>query len=630
MIPWPVGLDRMLQPCIRRLLLLACLLWGPLAQADLLTLNQAQARILVDGQTTEVDVALPYNWDIHNRAQHGEAVFQMRFELEEQPVDPWGAYLPSVGNAYDVRLNGTLLQRQGDLVHGNGADYSKVPRFIVISPNLLQQSNVLQVHLRVDAARRGGLSEVVIGPQEEAFAAYQHSYRWRGNGSLVVLAFSLLVGLLALGLWLTQVDIFHPSGARRDPLYLFAALAELSWTLAVGDALLESPPVPWPWWGAVPAAGAAAWACNMQLFCIEVAGWQSRPLVPAFRRWLLYLVALSVVLPLWAAGAEQPLALSAWHATLALTFLGFGAVFLRRAVDTSNRDHRVVAAALLLNLLVGIWDLWNFRISPTFPDNSLLRFSSLFFGLSLGVIVISRFRTASHKANSLLTTFSARMSEKEADLRESYHLLETQAREQERIAERSRILRDMHDGVGSHISMAIRQLQSDAVSPASTEHAEVLHTLRDALDQLKLSIDAINLLPGDITSLLANLRYRLGPRLSASGIELVWDVDLLHVESGLDASATRHLQFMLYEALSNVVQHARAGVLRIEAHAEFPGGLGASQVVRVRVVDDGCGFDVQTQRRKGLSSMHERAVAIGARLHISSQPGRTQVEIQFG
>jgi signal transduction histidine kinase len=337
-----------------------------------------------------------------------------------------------------------------------------------------------------------------------------------------------------------------------------------------------------------------------------------------------------VVLPLWAAGAEQPLALFAWHVTQAITFLGFGAVFLRRAVDTGNPAHRVVAAALLLNLLVGIWDLWHFRISPGFPDNSLLRFSSLFFGLSLGVIVIARFRTASHKANSLLTTLAVRMTEKEADLRESYRKLENQAREQERVAERSRILRDMHDGVGSHISMAIRQLQSDGVSPAPHEHAEVLHTLRDALDQLKLSIDAINLPPGDITALLANLRYRLGPRLEASGIELVWDVDLLHVESGLDASAMRHLQFMLYEALSNVVQHARARVLRIEAHAECPGGLGASQVVRVRVLDDGRGFDVRTQRRKGLQSMHERAASIGARLRISSQPGKTLVEIQFG
>jgi signal transduction histidine kinase len=240
---------------------------------------------------------------------------------------------------------------------------------------------------------------------------------------------------------------------------------------------------------------------------------------------------------------------------------------------------------------------------------------------------------ASHQASSLLSTLSDRMAEQESALRVSYDLLETQAREQERIAERARILRDMHDGVGSHISLAIRQLQTDVDTRSQSDHGEVLHTLRDALDQLKLSIDAIHLPPGDITALLANLRYRLEPRLAASGIALVWDVDLLQLASGLDASAMRQLQFMLFEALSNVVQHARARVVRIEAHAGSTPALSnapeGNPCVMVRVLDDGRGFDVQTRQRKGLLAMQERALAIGAVLRISSQPGRTLVEIQF-
>jgi signal transduction histidine kinase len=611
-------------PCLllHGLLLLWLLGGAACAHAELQTLTQAHAVVLVNGQRSASDLLLPYNWDIQNQGQRGSAVFDIPFRLAALPADPWGVYLPSVGNAYAIWLNGRLLQRQGDLLQDGGADYAKVPRFVVISPDLLRQSNVLQVHIRVDAERRGGLSEVVLGPQEEAYAAYRRSYLWRGNGSLLVAAFSALVGLLALVLWATQIDAFHQDGPRRDPLYLFAALAELCWTLGVGDALIESPPLPWPWWSAVPAAVQAGWACNMQLFCIEVADWRNRPFVIWFRRWLIFLIALSAVLPLLAAGWEMPLALAAWHASLAVTFLGFGGVFLWHALGTPRRSHRLVALALLLNLLVGIVDLCNFRIFPTFPDNSLLRFSSLFFGLSLAGIVISRFHKANHAAGSLLTTLSARITEKESELRASYDKLESQAREQERTAERARILRDMHDGVGSHISLAIRQLQTGGAIQPQQDHAEVLHTLRDALDQLKLSIDAIHLPAGDITALLANLRYRLEPRLAASGIALVWDVDMLQVQNALDAAAMRHLQFMLFEALSNVVQHARATCVRIEAHA-----LG--QRISVRVVDDGRGFDAPSQRRKGLAAMHERAAAIGAELSIHSQPGRTVVEIQL-
>ena len=244
-----------------------------------------------------------------------------------------------------------FLQRQGDMANPNGADYSKVPRFVAVSPHFLQHTNVLRIHIGVDPERRGGLSDFYIGPQDEAYEAFQHSHNWRGNGSLLVVGFSLLVGLMGLCLWATQIE-FTPAGhTQRDPLYLFAAIAELSWTLAVGDALVETLPLPWPWpwWSAVPAAGAAAWACSIQLFSIEVAGWRQLPLAFWFRRWLMALIALSAVLPLWAAGAEQPAALMAWHAALAVTFLGFGALFPWRALHTPSWEHRLVAAALLIN-----------------------------------------------------------------------------------------------------------------------------------------------------------------------------------------------------------------------------------------------------------------------------------------
>jgi hypothetical protein len=102
---------------------------------------------------------------------------------------------------------------------------------------------------------------------------------------------------------------------------------------------------------------------------------------------------------------------------------------------------------------------------------------------------------------------AARIAERE--LNSSCLRLEVLAREQERTVERTRILRDMRDmrdmrdGVGSHISVAIRPLQSGRAS-----EADVLQTLRDSLDQLKLTIDAMHLPPGDVTALLVNLRHR--------------------------------------------------------------------------------------------------------------------------
>jgi signal transduction histidine kinase len=139
----------------------------------------------------------------------------------------------------------------------------------------------------------------------------------------------------------------------------------------------------------------------------------------------------------------------------------------------------------------------------------------------------------------------------------------------------------------------------------------------------------MHLVAGDVTALLANMRYRLEPRFTSSGMAFEWDVDLLpHIER-LDHSAMRQLQYMVFEALSNVLQHAQAKTLRIEARtlgtADQPRLSGA--VVVLRVIDDGGGFDAQAPTSRGLASMRERALAIGAQLVLQSAPGRTVVEI---
>jgi hypothetical protein len=314
-------------------------------------------------------------------------------------------------------------------------------------------------------------------------------------------------------------------------------------------------------------------------------------------------------------GFGWPLLLTTWYAALGLSFLGFGLWLIVRAVRTPSWLLRSVAAAVIVNVFMGLRDLYVFRIDPAYPSNALMYYTSMLFGLSLGYVVIMRFHAASTQARELMQAMSVRIAARERELNSSYQRLEALAREQERTAERTRILRDMHDGVGAHISAAIRQLQSGRASGD-----EVLQTLRESLDQLKLTIDSMHLPPGDVTALLANLRYRLEPRFKASDVELQWDVDLVEPVRRLDAQAMRHLQFMVFEALSNVLQHAQASRLRIETTQSDLG-------VRLRIVDDGRGFDPHQSGRKGLASLRDRAKAIGASLQIHSQPGRTVVDI---
>ena len=587
-------------------------------KAETLELTQAQATIMVDGSVEQRDVVLPYHWDRLHHAHAGEAVFELRFPLAVESAEPYGIYISRIGNTADIWLNGGLLARLGDVAHFNGDDYGKAPQYVSIPVQLLRKDNVLRVHIRADAGRRGGLSSVVVGSNKEVSREYEKTYRWRVSVSLVITILSLLVGAVAMVLWITQSDSGDRWVNRRDTIYLSASLAELCWALRVGDVAIQRPLLPWPWWGVVMTAAFAGWICCIALFCHHVAGWHRHRSMPAMRTALWGLFGTSIVASTLSFTLHQPAFLTAWLGFANLFFIGYATLYLVAAFRRPQPAHLLLATVGAINVAMGVRDWLTIRISGSYAESTWIRYSSVLFGLTLGYIVLTRFRAASAQAQDLLTNMSAKVAEKEQALTESYQRLEQLAREQERASERTRILRDMHDGVGSHISSAIRQLLSGKAS-----NSEVLLTLRDSLDQLKLSIDAMNLPPGDITALLANLRYRLEPRFAASDIELQWDVDLLPALERLDGNAMRQLQFMVFEALSNVLQHAHASVLRIEAHS-VPGD-GAL----LRVIDNGCGFDVERVQRKGLTSLRERAAAIGARLNVSSAPGRTVVEIGF-
>ena len=592
----------------------ACAALALVAGAATTELTEARATISVAGSTTVTQVVRPYHLDRELGTRPGEATFEVPFGISGQLDEPYGMYLARVGNRAEIWLNDNLLAQLGDIRQSNTADYSKAPQYVTIPARLLQRENLLRIHIRADGGRRGGLSSLVVGPDHEVRPLFTQASRWRMSASLVVAVFGVLVGMTALVLWATQTD----SGSEtqfRDSIYLSAGVAEFCWALRVGDIAIEHPPLPWPFWGVVVTAAFAGWICCIALFCHHAAGWHRHRSMPWIRIALWALFGSSILASTLAFTLHQPLFLTAWLGCANLFFIGYATVYLVAAVRAPTTARLLVGVAGAVNVLVGVRDWIAIRISGDYSQSTWIRYSSVLFGLALGYIVITRFRSASLQARDLMVNLSARVSEKERELSLSYERLEQMAREQERASERSRILRDMHDGVGSHISSAIRQLES-----GRADGEQVLQTLRDSLDQLKLSIDAMNLPAGDVTALLAGMRYRLEPRFAASDVELQWHVDEIPAVHGLDASAMRHLQFMVLEALSNVLQHAQARVLRIEARARGDGA-------HLKIIDDGRGFDLARPLRQGLLSMHERAAAIGARLSLESQPGRTVVDI---
>jgi hypothetical protein len=490
---------------------------------------------------------------------------------------------------------------------------------LLIPPNLLLTHNRLEVTIRSDSGRRSGVPVVQVGPRDELEPSYRREFGLRVVGTGVLSVFSLVVGTLAFVLWVSQTDPRPEQRGVRDSVYLYAALAEFAWAFFVADGLMERPPVPWKWWSIAINMALGIWLSSLLLFCHTIAGWDQHPLTRTVRRYLLTMVFIGPAVTYAAIAGPLPKLLTLWQLGFVLVFVPSAIVFVVKATRGATFMHRLVAIVLLLNVPIALHDFYAMRVGDSFSNQAYLRYSATLFGLALAAIAIERFRSANLRVRDMLDTLATRVQDKEQELSQSYQRMELIAREQERILERSRILRDMHDGVGSHISSAIRQLQS-----GHANNDEILLTLRDSLDQLKLSIDALHLPSGDVAGLLATLRYRLEPRFNAMGLALEWAIVALPVLPRLDASAMRQLQYIFFEAFSNVMQHAHASVLRIEAE---PCQDSAGHSVRIRIQDNGRGFDTTQVQRKGLTSMEERAAAIGAQIGICSQPGATTVEI---
>ncbi|CAA2101927.1 Sensor histidine kinase LiaS [Variovorax paradoxus] len=569
----------------------------------------------VDGLTRTGPVELSYHWDREHHGRPGTASFDLPFRLDSAPETPWGIFIPRVGSVFEVQLNDALLQVYGDLGHGNGGDYAKAPIYVPVPGRLLRQGdNHLQIRIRADSARRAGLSHVVIGPAAPVRTElFESAYAWRFTGSVLLTAFSLMVSGIALGLWLTQVGARDSAGSGRDGIYLWAALAEFCWAIRVADGVIADPPLPWGAWGVLMATCYAGWAASAMMFCYHLAGWSDN----ARLRWLRWpfaaVVAGTVAAASLALHREEPMWLTGWLALEIVFIAGFVTAFVVATARRPSTEQWLVAGAALVTVAFGARDWLVIRLSDAYGETTWVRYSSVFFGIALLLIVLRRFHAATVQARGWVSALAERVAQRERELASTYAELEAAARDQARTHERERILRDMHDGVGSHISSAIRQLQS-----GQTSSSDLLRTLRDSLDQLKLSIDSIHLPPGDVAALLAAARYRLEPRLAGAGIELEWAVEELAMVDRLDAHGMRQLQFLLFEAISNVLQHAQASVLRIEADM-------VGQAVQLRVIDNGKGFDAACLPR----ALAERAGAIGAQLALESRPGRTVVQLSF-
>jgi signal transduction histidine kinase len=201
--------------------------------------------------------------------------------------------------------------------------------------------------------------------------------------------------------------------------------------------------------------------------------------------------------------------------------------------------------------------------------------------------------------------------------------------------ERQRIARELHDGLAQLLgyvstkAMAVRLMLKNRRTEAADQHLlqleeaarELYVDVRQAILDLKMTGQS----GAGVTATLKDFTAQFS-RLSGLPVELA----IAPAVESLSLTAEIELQLLriVQEALTNVRKHASATKVRISLRVN-------DGVLELTVSDDGQGFDPDHVRGThrphfGLSTMRERAEAIGAEFDLDSEPGAgTRVTVRL-
>ncbi len=525
----------------------------------------------------------------------------------------WSVYVPRFTNGIEIIVNGTEILDSRRNPSANRPDRD-TPEIAVIPASLLREgTNDLDIRLYVWGPISGFLSRLFVGPDEILRPYYEKRTvlfltlptifsAWQGILAVILIvlwavrrhevAYGALAAAMALGaaqaFLLTTVD--HPKHPELNASLLASAPLESGLVLAFAILFFARK---WPRYG-------------LLIF------------VPGV---LLMLVGLF----------GDPQALRQIFLLLGLPALALNLVLLGLIVGWSELRRRDVPSLLLGCAVTVVFTCLMhdvLQVMRIIPDQRIfftrLSYSAMLIAIGAGLTF--RFAQALNRVDGFAAHLAVRLHEAEEKLKASF------AREQERertaalARERTRLMRDLHDGLGGQLVSIV------ALSERGEAGGSIGEAARAALKDLRLVIDSMDDIGGDLMLALGSWRDRATAQLRPHAIALNWKITPpgLPVYPELRPWHVIQIVRLLDEAVTNAVKHAQARCITvsIETLADKAGSCG-----RITIEDDGCGFALASEDGgertggRGLRNMQNRAARCGATCEVTSSASGTRVRL---
>lgn len=506
----------------------------------------------------------------------------------------WSVYLPRFSNAVEVAVDGVVVLDSRRDANANRPDRN-TPQIAAIPASLLREgSNEITVRLFVWGPLKGFLDTVYVGPDAALRPAYETRTLLFVTLPVVFSAWQSILAVILAIMWLMR---------RHESVYGVLAAAMV---LGVVQAFAP-PPVPPAATSRLAAVLLASAPIESALIVVFVVGLIGGPPLPR----ILFLV---LGIP-----------------TVGLCLVLMACITTTAVVRRQDAASFTIGCAVTIVLVCWIQDMLNVLeiVSNDRIFVSRLSYSAMLVAIGAGLTW--RFARALNQVDSFAGQLVTRVREAEERLKASFAREEERARAAALANERTRLMRDLHDGLGGQLVSIV------ALSERGHEGATITDAARAALKDLRLVIDSMDDIGGDLMLALGSWRERASAQLRPHDITLDWRVATpqglpLHPE--LRPWHVIQIVRILDEAVTNAVKHAEARRIAVTIDT-LDGTQGPYGVISV--TDDGHGFAVSGngeagrngQTARGLRNMRSRAARCGAVLDLSSDASGTRVRLQL-
>ncbi|WP_181389825.1 sensor histidine kinase [Leucothrix pacifica] len=581
--------------------------------------------LIIESESVEqLSIRVPHEWrnDIAKNPENhsGRVVYRFDYMFNAQPEGLWAIALPNVGQNIAVFLNGDLLGWGGSFEVPIARNSSNPQLFTISNGQFKSGANAIDILAVSYPPDHGFLGNVYIAPLEMLLPAHQRYTFFKQTVTGVIAVVLLISALLMLALWWRRPD---------ESEYSWLALVILCWFIFALDQYIIKVPI-----------GQANWD-GMILMCRGVMCIAGVLAVHRFlnvqekyhqiEQWVLItggILALVILLVSWF--SPTPLYKNIWSG---LSVIGGGYIFSMILLETLKRNDNL---SYLLGLSGGgvltlaLYDLLViYQLRPLY-EGFYFHYSAPIFLTALSAVMMQRFivslnetERSTAKLLQLNRELENRIDERGRFIAKSYETIFELRRKQALVKERARIMRDMHDGIGVYLNSILYQLKADKL-----DRHYLKESARCALDDLRLMIDSLGSVSGNVSAMLGMFRTRVSSTLEACNITLEWRVDELPELPNFGPEKSLNLLRLLQETVTNCIKHSNANVLSLSAYVQID--QNSLLYVVVELQDNGKGFLTDAPSKgNGLLNMSHRAKKINADMSIVSNERGTRVTIRL-